>query len=490
MIPSPEIAWTVVFLYFFRYGFHFPPSNGEQGSCTIVEAYLDIRAVDDFTLSELHRRDLTSEGEEADGLFAVLSLEVADKKTRPLFNVIPSSNCSRVLVPSWRWIPMLEKDYVGIPGRRADDAFFITAVKETQKWGEGVPSPTGRDIDGKYLDENGNALKKIFDKWKLEWPEYGVTEIRAVVTDLGPENIVQIVTDNGSNYKKACQVLRREYPAIAWQPCVAHTINLMLKSVGDFREHDIVIQSARAISRWLYNHSKLHEMMKAAIGGELVRWNATRFGTNYLFLDSFLRRKDRFMQWMASSELQQSRYISSDIGRYAHSCLSSLPWWDNLKMVVDSVQPLYAFLRFADQDKVPTLSEVLLRYTIVKHEYESLYKNDRDSLDKYMAIVDRRMNDLANGTYMNAAAALNPRTHYAYGTGPTLFEDLREAFERLTDVTTAAEALIEAETMNLSLCLVGCMMEFAVADEWAQLHNAASSEPGSELQLIPAHERM
>ncbi|XP_062202002.1 uncharacterized protein LOC133904521 [Phragmites australis] len=115
-------------------------------------------------------------------------------------------------------------------------------------------------------------------------------------------------------------------------------------------------------------------------------------------------------------------------------------------MVVDSVQPLYAFLRFADQDKVPTLSEVLLRYTIVKHEYESLYKNDRDSLDKYMAIVDRRMNDLANGTYMNAAAALNPRMYYAYGTGPTLFEDLREAFERLTDVTTAAEALIEAET--------------------------------------------
>ncbi|XP_062191201.1 uncharacterized protein LOC133894997 [Phragmites australis] len=237
-------------------------------------------------------------------------------------------------------------------------------------------------------------------------------EIRAVVTNLGPENIVQIVTDNGSNYKKACQVLRREYPAITWLPFVAHTINLMLKSVGDFREHDIVIQSARAISRWLYNHSKLHEMMKAAIGGELVRWNATRFGTNYLFLDSFLRRKDKFIQWMASSSL------------------------DTLVLILEDMH----------MDKVPTLSEVLLRYTIVKHEYESLYKNDRDSLDKYMAIVDRRMNDLANGTYMNAAAVLNPRTHYAYGTGPTLFEDLREAFERLTDVTTAAEALIEAET--------------------------------------------
>jgi hypothetical protein len=29
-----------------------------------------------------------------------------------------------------------------------------------------------------------------------------------------------------------------------------------------------------------------------------VRWNATHFGTNYLFLESFLRRKDHFMQWM------------------------------------------------------------------------------------------------------------------------------------------------------------------------------------------------
>jgi hypothetical protein len=29
-------------------------------------------------------------------------------------------------------------------------------------------------------------------------------------------------------------------------------------------------------------------MMKNAIGGNLVRWNATHFGTNYLFLKSFL----------------------------------------------------------------------------------------------------------------------------------------------------------------------------------------------------------
>ena len=54
------------------------------------------------------------------------------------------------------------------------------------------------------------------------------------------------------------------------------------------------------------------------------------------------------------------------------------------------------------------MSEVLLRYTVVKQEYDSLYRNDRDSFEKYMAIIDCRMHDLANGTYMNAGDTLLP----------------------------------------------------------------------------------
>ena len=146
--------------------------------------------------------------------------------------------------------------------------------------------------------------------------------------------------------------------------------------------------------------------MKAAIGGELVKWNATRFGTNYLFLESFLRRKEKFMQWMGSPELQRSKYVTTEIGRYAHGCLSGLTWWQNLQTVVDSVQPLYGFLRFADQDKFPILSEVLLRYNILRHEYQSLFQNDQASYTKYMSVIDRRMHDVSNGTYMNGGNTL------------------------------------------------------------------------------------
>jgi hypothetical protein len=70
-----------------------------------------------------------------------------------------------------------------------------------------------------------------------------------VVVEVGENNIVHIVTDNSSNYKKAYRYLTNEYRHIAWQPCLAHTINLMLKTIGDLPDHEPVINSAKLIAR-------------------------------------------------------------------------------------------------------------------------------------------------------------------------------------------------------------------------------------------------
>jgi hypothetical protein len=92
-----------------------------------------------------------------------------------------------------------------------------------------------------------------------------------VVADVGENNIVQVITDNDSNYKKACRYLTNEYLHIVWQTYLAYTINLMLKTIGEFPDHESIIDSVKLIARWMYNHGKLHMMMKTAIGGNLVR---------------------------------------------------------------------------------------------------------------------------------------------------------------------------------------------------------------------------
>ena len=48
---------------------------------------------------------------------------------------------------------------------------------------------------------------------------------------MGPENVVQIVTDNGSNYKSAGKKLMRKYN-LYWTPCAAHCLDLMFEDLG------------------------------------------------------------------------------------------------------------------------------------------------------------------------------------------------------------------------------------------------------------------
>ena len=77
-----------------------------------------------------------------------------------------------------------------------------------------------------------------------------------VVKDVGEKCVVQIVTDNGANYKKACERLVYEYPHITWQPCAAHTINLMLKDISRFDEVGELLYSAKRMCRFFYKHNR------------------------------------------------------------------------------------------------------------------------------------------------------------------------------------------------------------------------------------------
>ena len=62
------------------------------------------------------------------------------------------------------------------------------------------------------------------------------------MVEIGPENVVHVVTDNGSNYKKACKELREVYEHIAWTPYLAHTVNLILKDIARTTRKHVSLQ--------------------------------------------------------------------------------------------------------------------------------------------------------------------------------------------------------------------------------------------------------
>jgi hypothetical protein len=84
-----------------------------------------------------------------------------------------------------------------------------------------------------------------------------------------------------------------------------------------------MIDSVQQIFSCMYNSNTLHNMMRHVIGRELVKHNATRFGTNYMFLESFMRKKDQSIFWMMLTEFRGSHYILSEADMYAFDNLTS-----------------------------------------------------------------------------------------------------------------------------------------------------------------------
>jgi hypothetical protein len=71
-------------------------------------------------------------------------------------------------------------------------------------------------------------------------------------------------------------------------------------------------------------------------------------------------------------------------------------------LCVEGVESLYVFLLFADQDKIPNMSEVLLRFNMCIGEYESILCEYPSDLEQYMRVIKPRMGDISNSTFVNA----------------------------------------------------------------------------------------
>ena len=78
-----------------------------------------------------------------------------------------------------------------------------------------------------------------------------------------------------------------------------------------------------------------------------------------------------------------------------------MEWWDGLKYIIDTVQPIYKFLHFADQDKRPNICEVVMAYQTMKREMRSFFGTNVFTLKEYVEVVDERLGDMFIDAYVS-----------------------------------------------------------------------------------------
>ncbi|XP_076910441.1 uncharacterized protein LOC143568088 [Bidens hawaiensis] len=233
--------------------------------------------------------------------------------------------------------------------KRKNDSFKLM-LEAIGQFGRGLPPPTRYEmgyVPKKEVDRTTNLLKPYKEEWKTNgctimmdtWSdrkkrsimnlcvnsklgtiflsskessdeahtsEYIYEYVEACIKEVGPENVVQIVTDNASNIMGAAKLLNEKRPTIFWTSCATHTINLMLEGIATLPRYQKVLTKAKALIVFIYAHHKTLAMMRNFTKKrDIVRPGVTRFASAFLTLQSLADKKAQLKQMFTSDEWEK-----------------------------------------------------------------------------------------------------------------------------------------------------------------------------------------
>jgi hypothetical protein len=153
----------------------------------------------------------------------------------------------------------------------------------------------------------------------------------AFIQEIGLHNVVQIITNNAANYVAAGRLLMERYRSLFWTPCTAHCIDLMLEDMGKTSFIKEVIDQARRVPKFIYNHTFVLSLMRRHTKNkELWRSTIARFSIDFITLQSLLRCQFQLKQMFVCDEWRDSTYSRREDGKAIARLVYNESFWEGV----------------------------------------------------------------------------------------------------------------------------------------------------------------
>ncbi|CAI5986770.1 unnamed protein product [Closterium sp. NIES-64] len=139
-------------------------------------------------------------------------------------------------------------------------------------------------------DSGAVFVESIDTNMEMKTGGYIAGILRPIIEKVGPENVVALCFDGGSNYAAACRVLMREYPHIEHIPCATHVLDLLMEDIGKKGWAKDIITRGDTLISFVRNHHFTRGYMRSPLvnggkGKQVLKPAGTRFGTNYIAIN-------------------------------------------------------------------------------------------------------------------------------------------------------------------------------------------------------------
>ncbi|CAI7882133.1 unnamed protein product [Closterium sp. NIES-53] len=184
------------------------------------------------------------------------------------------------------------------------------------------------------INDSGVVFVESIDtKMEMKTGSYIAGILRPIIEKVGPENIVALCFDGGSNYAAACRELMTEYPHIEHILCATHVLDLLMEDIGKMGwAKDIVTRGDTLIS-FVRNHHFTHGYMRSELvnggkGKQVLKPAGTRFGTNYIAINRLCEVRAGLTQMVLNDEWREWTTAAKRVGAdtFKDNILDAT-WW-------------------------------------------------------------------------------------------------------------------------------------------------------------------
>ena len=178
---------------------------------------------------------------------------------------------------------------------------------------------------------------------------YIYKHIKNAIDYIGAENIVQVITDNQSNFRKMGRLLMEEFQHIQWTPCAAHCIDLLIEDIANLAWVKEIVKKAAMIVNFFIRKPKVLSIYRSFQSLEILKFSITRFGYMFLVLERLLKIHPSLQQTVVSdawrewdeSKIEESNHIKNLV-------LGDNNFWKGAENIILDFQPIFFVLRITD----------------------------------------------------------------------------------------------------------------------------------------------
>ncbi|KAI3988477.1 hypothetical protein MKX01_026291 [Papaver californicum] len=347
---------------------------------------------------------------------------------------------------------------IGAPLDAVNSSYFQPMIDVIASKGLGLQATSYHDVRGWILKNSGEEMSGFLDRHKAAWGKTGcsilvdewmtetgrilinilvycaeatvflksydvsniVTSVDAlyellkeVVEEVGVRNVVQVVSDGTDHYIAVGKRLTETYPTMYWTPCAARPVNLMLEDIGKVKWVNMILEHAKRITRYIYNHGVILNMMRRYTGGmDLVQPTHTCSATDFASLKTMVSLKENLQGMVSSQEWIDCELSKTQGGIAMIEIILSQSFWSSCSTLVLLIDPLVGVLRMVHSHECPSVGYILAGMYRAKEAIKRVLVDKKEYM-LYWKIINNRWDQLLQHPLHEASFFLNPKYYYS-----------------------------------------------------------------------------